>query len=152
MRNLLLVLLLSLPAMGLPTPDEVVSKIYRTHLKAQDMRKTVAQNPRCFTPEFQALLQKSLSKPSVDFDIFTHSKESLSDFEVAAVTQQATQAQVQLELWLGGRPGQQKGQPQRATVYLINLEGGAGFQVEEIQYPTRPRFKISEFLRSLADN
>lgn len=151
MRNLLFLILLSLPALALPSPEEVVTKIYRIQLKTQDMRQTVAQTQRCYTPEFLVLLEKSLKKTTIETDIFTQSKEKLSDFELGSVSRQATQAQVQLELWLGGRVGQQKGQPQKVTLYLIDLEHGAGFQVEDIQYPTRPRLKMSEFLRQISE-
>lgn len=150
MRKLLLILLLSLPALALPTPEEVVTKLYRTQLKTQDMRKTVAQNPRCFTPEFLDLVQKAMSKPALDTDIFTHRKESMSDFELGPTTLQANQAQVHLEIWTGGRVGQQKGEPERATLYLITVNDGVGFQVDDIQFTsTRPRFKVGDFLRGL---
>ena len=150
MRKLLFVLLLSLPALALPTPEEVVSKLYRTHLKTQDMRKTVAQNPRCFTPEFLELLNKALPKPAVDTDIFTHRKECMSDFELGPTTTQPGQAQVHVEIWTGGRLGQQKGDPDRATLYLITVNDGVGYQVNEIQFSSQNnRFKVGDFLRDL---
>lgn len=150
MRKLLLVLLFSLPALALPTPEEVVTKLYRTHLKTQDMRKTVAQTPRSFSPEFLALLQKALPNPNVETDIFTHSKTLMTDFEIADTTMQAVQAQVHLQIWTGSRIGQQNGQPDKATIYLVDSELGAGFQVSDIQFLTKPRFKVFEFLTSLA--
>ncbi|MBN9419785.1 hypothetical protein ABS71_02640 [bacterium SCN 62-11] len=150
MRNLLFVLLLSLPALALPSAEEVVTKLYRTHLKTQDMRKTVAQNGRCFTPEFLELLEKALSKPEANIDIFTHRKESMSDFELGPTTIQGNQAQVHVEIWTGGRVGLQKGEPEKATLYLITVNDGVGLQVNDIQFTTtRPRFKVADFLRGL---
>ena len=150
MRKLLFVLLLSLQALALPTPEEIVSKLYRTHLKTQDMRKTVAQNPRCFTPEFLELLNKALPKPAVDTDIFTHRKESMSDFELGPTTTQPGQAQVHVEIWTGGRLGQQKGEPEQATLYLITVNDGVGYQVNDIQFSSQKnRFKVGDFLRDL---
>lgn len=150
MRKLLLVLLLSLPALALPTPEEVVSKLYKIHLKSQDMRKTVAQFGRGFTPEFQTLLDKGLAK--ADSDIFTHQKANLDDFELKAATLQSNQAQVDVQLWTGGRLGQHSGPPSIATVYLLDLEDGVGYRVNDIQFQTKPRFKIRDFLTSLVGN
>lgn len=150
MRKLLLILLLSLPALALPTPEEVVSKLYRTHLKTQDVRKTVAQLPRGFTPEFQELLDKALSK--VDTDIFTHQKANLADFELAETTVHTTQAQINVQIWTGGRLGQHLSEPSLATVYLLDLEDGVGYRVDDIQFKTRPRFKIRDFLSSLLNS
>ena len=147
MRKLLLVLLLSLPALALPTPEEVVTKVYRSHIRNQDMGKTVAQVPVCFTPEFLALLNKAM--PKLDQDVFTHLKTKMTDFELDNTSVQTTQAQVHLQIWTGERIGQQKGDPEKATIYLIDLEEGKGYQIEDIQFQTRPRFKIRDFLKSL---
>lgn len=149
MRKLLLVLLLSLPALALPTPEEVVSKLYRTHLKTQDQRKTVAEVPRCFAPEFLEVLQKALPNPALEGDLFTHNKATMTDFEIADTSRQAVQAQVHLQIWTGGRIGQQTGQPQKATLYLVDRELGAGFQIIDIQFLTKPRFKVFDYLTSL---
>lgn len=149
MRKLLLILLLSLPALALPAPEEVVSKLYRTHLKTKDMRKTVAEAPRCFTPEFLALLQKALPNSAVDTDIFTHSQTPMSDFEIEETFRQPVQAQVHLQIWTGARIGLQTGQPQKAVLYLVDLELGSGYQIKDIQFLSTPRFKVFDYLTSL---
>lgn len=152
MRNLLLVLLLSLPALALPTPHEVVNKLYRTHIKTQDMRKTVAQLPRSFSPEFLGILQRALAKPTVDIDIFTHSQTSLSDFILDPVTpKQSRNAQVHVQVWVSSRLGQHAGPPEKVTYYLTDEEDGAGYQITDIQFLSKPHFKVREFLLPLAD-
>lgn len=152
MRKLLLVLLLSLPALALPTPEEVVIKLYRTHIKTQDAAKTMTQLPRTFTPEFRALIDKGLAKQGLDSDLFTHQKASMTDFELGDTAVQTTQAQVHLQIWTGGRLGQQKGVPENATIYLVDLEDGVGYQIDDIQFQTKPRFKLRDFLKSLVGN
>ena len=149
MRKLLLVLLLSLPVLALPTPEEVVVKLYRSHLKNQELGKTVAQVPGCFTPEFLALLNKALEKRDVDTDLFTHQKSKMTEFELGNTAVQTTQAQVHLQIWAGDRVGQQNRDPQNATIYLVDLQEGKGYQIEDIQFQTRPRFKVADFLKSL---
>jgi hypothetical protein len=152
MRKLLLVLLLSLPVLALPTPEEVVIKLYRTHIKTQDASKTVAQLPRTFTAEFRALIDKGLAKQGLDSDLFTHQKANMTDFELTTTSVQTTQAQVHLQIWTGGRLGQQKGEPQEATIYLLDLEGGVGYQIDDIQFQAKPRFRLREFLKALVGN
>ena len=151
MRNLLLVLLLSIPALALPTPQQVVSKIYHAHLKTQDMRKTVAELPRSFSPEFLDILQRALARPGVDFDIFTHGQGKMSDFFVDDTVTQSKDAQVHVKVWMGERIGQQSGLAQDVTLYLTNNDDGRGFQVYDIQFPGKPRFKVRDFLTPIAE-
>ncbi|MFN8613562.1 MAG: hypothetical protein U0931_38845 [Vulcanimicrobiota bacterium] len=149
MRKILFLLLLTLPALALPTPEELVTRLYRTHLKTQDMRKTVAQLPQAFSPEFLETAKQALARPGADTDIFTHTKAMLTDFAVDDATIWTSRAEVHLRFWTGDRVGQQKSVPQPVTVYLIDEEQGAGYQVQDIQFPGRPPFKVRDYLTQL---
>ena len=149
MRKLLLVLLLTLPALALPTPEEVVNKLYRTHLKNKDVRKTVAELPRSFDPEFLDIINQALAKPTMNIDIFTHTQGNLTDFAVGTTTMWTTRAEVHVRLWTGEHVGQQKSDPEDLTVYLIDKEQGAGYQIEDFQFMTKPRFKTRDYLMGI---
>ncbi|MBS2040860.1 hypothetical protein JST97_38085 [bacterium] len=145
MRNFLLVLLLTAPALALPSPEELITKIYRTHLKTHDARQTVSKFPRAFSPEFLELINQA----PLDTDIFTHTQATLTDFAVESSTLWTNRAEVHVRFWTGDRLGQQKSPPQDVTVYLSDAEEGAGFQIQDIQFPGRPAFKVYDHLLKL---
>jgi hypothetical protein len=150
MRKLLLVLLLSLPVLALPTPEEVVTKLYRTHLKSHDVRTTISSLPRTFEPEFVSIYNQAVAKSQLNTDIFTHTQGTLTDFAVAPATLWTTRAEVRVKLWTGDHVGQQKSEPIDATVYLFDQETGQGYQVQDIQFMEKPRLRIRDYLMALA--
>lgn len=142
MRKLLCLLLLSLPALASPTPEELVTRLYRTHLKTQDTRQTLSQSARAFQPEFLEILNRA----PAGADILIHTPGKLTDFAVEPASLWTTRAEVRVKLWTGDRLGQQKSVPQDVTFYLSDAEEGAGFQIQDIQFPGRPGYRVRESL------
>lgn len=144
--------MLSLPALAIPTPDEVVSKVYNTHLKTQDMQKTIQQVPKCFTPGFLGILERALKsqppKPFVDVDVFCNNQMGLGDFEVVRCDTQGYNSEVRIKVW--DSRSKRQGKPQLARVILTDVKDGDGYQIKDIEWESNPPFKVRDYLIPIA--
>lgn len=164
MLRFFIVLLLVLPALARP-PAEVVDQVYSTHLQMQSQRKTVAANPKCFTPGFLGIIERAFKgqppKPFVDVDILAHNQMGMGAYELGPIKISGRDATVGLSVWVGrggkfSDPAMKKqSSPDKAIVYLTDVGDGDGFQIKDIEWlPTRDynkSFYIREFLKKIAD-
>ena len=145
-------LLLSLPALAIPAPDEVVSKLYKTHKQTQDMQKTIRQVPKCLTPGFLGIMERALKgqppKPFVDVDVFCNNQMGLGDFEIVRSEVQGYNAEVRIKVW--DSRSLRKGKPQVARVILTDVKDGDGYQIKDIEWDGTPTFKVRDFLTKIA--
>ena len=162
-KRLLMVLLLSLPALALP-PSRVVKKLYDTHLTTHGSRETVQRVPQCLTPGFLGIVERALRRqppgPWVDVDLFTNNQMGFGFYEMGAEEIHGKDAIVNISLWIGrvdpnNRFNKKLLSQQKARIYLTDVGDGDGFQIRDIEFlPTRSNpksFWIRAWLVPIAD-
>lgn len=118
--------MLSLPALALAAPDQVVSKVYNTHLKTQDMRKTIQQVPKCFTPGLLSILERALKgqppRPIRGHRYFLQQSDG-------------SHSEVRIKVW--DSRSKRKDKPQLGRVILTDVKDGDGYQIRDIEWEVR---------------
>ena len=147
MRWILCFLLLS-AAVWARQPEVVVEDVLSTHLRVQNLEKTVRATTRCWTSGFLGVIERALARRPgqgggayVDSDFLSRSQTELGFYEVGRATVTGKEARVPVKVWNGLRSLKELKDPKKragwqwtckATYHLTDV--GEGFQIKDIVY------------------